>query len=96
MRFEEQLALDYNKSQWIIPGYFCHWRYFFQLLAGILGQIIPYKIAALILGMVTLVSMILLIVIPKHQNRPIYEAVRTESLNSKKEVDSIEDCVYDN
>ena len=56
----------------------------------------PYKIAALILGMVTLVSMILLIVIPKHQNRPIYEAVRTESINSKKEVDSIEDCVYDN
>ena len=69
---------------------------FFQLLAGVLGQILPYKIAALILGLVTFMSMILLIVIPKNQNRPIYEAVRTESVNSKKDVDSIEECVYDN
>lgn len=49
---------------------------FFQLLAGFLGQIMPYKIAALILGLVTFISMIIFIVIPKNQNRPIYEATR--------------------
>ena len=48
----------------------------FQLLAGFLGQIMPYKIAALILGLVTFISMIIFIVIPKNQNRPIYEATR--------------------
>lgn len=50
---------------------------FFQLLAGFLGQIMPYKIAALILGLVTFISMIIFIVIPKNQNRPIYEATRS-------------------
>lgn len=50
---------------------------FFQLLAGFLGQIMHYKIAALILGLVTFISMIIFIVIPKNQNRPIYEATRS-------------------
>lgn len=46
----------------------------FQLLAGALGQIVPYRYAALLLGMTTLASMFLLIVLPSKQNRPVYEA----------------------
>lgn len=49
---------------------------FFQLLAGILGQIMPYRIAALILGLTTLTSVYFFIVRPANQNRPIYEATR--------------------
>ena len=50
----------------------------FQLLAGALGQILPYRVGALILGLFTLGSMILLIVIPAKENRPVYEAVRED------------------
>ena len=51
---------------------------FFQLLAGLLGQVMPYRIAALLLGLTTLISMYFLIVRPANQNRPIYEATRTK------------------
>lgn len=49
---------------------------FFQLIAGILGEIMPYRIVAFLLGAMTLVSMILIIVIPKKDNGPIYAAER--------------------
>lgn len=55
----------------------------FQLLAGVLGQVMPYRIAALLLGLVTLVSMFVLIVIPAKDNRPVYEAVREKEDTSK-------------
>lgn len=48
----------------------------FYLLAGFLGQILPYRLAATLLGLATLVSMFLLIVLPAKSNRPVYEAVR--------------------
>ena len=48
----------------------------FQLVAGIVGQILPYPYAALMLGVITLISMIYLIIIPKQKNRVIYEAIR--------------------
>lgn len=48
----------------------------FQLLAGLLGQLMPYRLAATCLGLVTLCSMFFLIVLPAKSNRPIYEAVR--------------------
>jgi len=49
---------------------------FFQLVAGILGEIMPYRWVAFLLGTITLISMIFLIVIPKKDNAPVYEAQR--------------------
>lgn len=46
------------------------------LLAGLLGQILPYRLTATILGLATLGSMFFLIVLPAKSNRPVYEAVR--------------------
>lgn len=50
---------------------------FFQLVVGILGEIMPYRMVAFLLGMLTFISMIFLIVIPKKDNAPIYAAQRT-------------------
>lgn len=47
----------------------------FQLLAGILGEFLPYKTVAFLLGILTLTSVFLLIVKPKKENKPIYEAL---------------------
>lgn len=49
---------------------------FFQLVAGILGEMMPYRMVAFLLGMLTFTSMIFLIVIPKKDNAPIYAAQR--------------------
>ncbi|MDF2587550.1 MAG: Major Facilitator Superfamily [Anaerocolumna sp.] len=51
----------------------------FQLLAGLLGLILPYRIVALLLGFMTFISMIFLIWIPKDDNKKIYEATRVEA-----------------
>jgi MFS family permease len=56
---------------------------FFQLLAGILGQILPYRIAALILGLLTFTCMFILIWRPKEDNRRIYEATRVKTEEPK-------------
>nr|WP_307992074.1 MFS transporter [uncultured Niameybacter sp.] len=48
----------------------------FQFVAGVLGEIIPYRIVACLLGLLTLISMIILIVIPRKDNEPIYKAQR--------------------
>ncbi len=48
----------------------------FQLLAGLLGLFIPYRLVALFLGLVTFLSMILFIWLPKEVNRKVYEATR--------------------
>jgi MFS family permease len=48
----------------------------FQLIAGLLGQVLPYRIVALALGLTTLVSMFIFIWIPKEANRKVYEATR--------------------
>lgn len=50
----------------------------FQLLAGVLGQIMSYRTACVIFGIVDLACIFFLIVLPKNVNRPIYEAVRME------------------
>lgn len=50
----------------------------FQLLAGILGTVMPFRIAALLLGLATLGSAYVLIVLQADANRPVYEAVRKE------------------
>lgn len=50
----------------------------FQILAGLLGLFIPYRIVALILGLVTFISMIIFIWLPKEVNKTVYEATRIE------------------
>lgn len=55
----------------------------FQLVAGLLGEILPYRVVAFLLGMLTLISMIFLIIIPRKDNEPIYAAERV-NLNSKE------------
>ncbi len=51
---------------------------FFQFLAGALGQIMPYRAVAVLLGIVGIGSVFFLIVLPAKENRPVYEAQRTE------------------
>jgi len=48
----------------------------FQIIAGWMGQIMPYRIAALILGLTAYAAMMILIWRPKEDNRVVYEAVR--------------------
>ena len=50
----------------------------FQLLAGFLGQYLPFRPLAFGLGMFSMISMAALIFVPKNQNRPVFEAVREE------------------
>lgn len=50
----------------------------FQLLAGGLCQVMPYRIAAMLLGLATMGSVWVFIVLPADDNRPVYEAVRKE------------------
>jgi MFS family permease len=51
----------------------------FQLLAGLLGQILPYRIVALILGLATFCCMFIFIWLPKEENRKVYEATRVKT-----------------
>lgn len=53
----------------------------FQLIAGFLGQFLPYRIVALGLGMFTLCSMFLFIFIPSKENRKVYEAIRVNAVS---------------
>jgi MFS family permease len=48
----------------------------FQLLAGLLGQVLPFRIVGLLLGLTTFGSMLVFIWLPKEENRKVYEAVR--------------------
>lgn len=48
----------------------------FQIIAGILGEFLPYRTVILILGFVGLAAIWIFIVIPDRENRKVYEAVR--------------------
>lgn len=48
----------------------------FQLFAGGLGQILPYRLVIVLMGVISLISVVRFIVIPEKENRPVYEAVR--------------------
>lgn len=48
----------------------------FQALAGLLGEIMPFRMVALLFGFVSIVSMLRWIVLPAKENRPVYEAER--------------------
>lgn len=49
---------------------------FFQVMAGILGEIMPYRAVIIVMGVVSLVAVWILIVKPDSENRKVYEAVR--------------------
>jgi MFS family permease len=51
---------------------------FFQVIAGILGELMPYRAVILILGIIGLVAIGIFIILPHRENRTVYEAVRTE------------------
>ena len=44
----------------------------FQLVAGVMGEVMPYRVAALILGLLTFLSMIVFIVLPGKVNASVY------------------------
>ena len=48
----------------------------FQLLAGWLGQVLPYRAGVVILSAVTLAAFARFILLPARQNRPVYESER--------------------
>ena len=48
----------------------------FQVLAGILGEIMPYRTVIIVMGIVSLVAVWILIVKPDSENRKVYESVR--------------------
>lgn len=50
----------------------------FQMLAGVLGQYMSYRLAVTLLSLLGLISIILLIVVPAQDNRRVYEAVREQ------------------
>lgn len=50
----------------------------FQFLAGALGQFMPYRAAAVFIGTISIVSILVFIILPDKVNRPVYEAVRSE------------------
>lgn len=50
----------------------------FQFLAGILAQVMPYRVVAILFGIISIISMFLFIVLPDRENRPVYEAVRNQ------------------
>lgn len=52
-------------------------RVAFQFLAGALGQLIPYRAVAVLLGGMGVGSIFLFIVLPAADNRPVYEAERS-------------------
>lgn len=49
----------------------------FQFLAGALGQLIPYRAVAVLLGGMGVGSVFLFIVLPAADNRPVYESERS-------------------
>lgn len=48
----------------------------FYLLAGLLGQVLPYRLAATLLGLTTLAQHVPPHRPPRQIHRPVYEAVR--------------------
>lgn len=48
----------------------------FQIITGILGEVLPYRIVILVLGVISLVAIWLFIIVPSKENRKVYESVR--------------------
>lgn len=48
----------------------------FQVFAGILGEVLPYRAVILIIGVIALASIWVFIIVPSEENRKVYEAQR--------------------
>lgn len=48
----------------------------FQIFAGVLGEVLPYRVTIILMGLISLLAAWLFIVRPDQENRPVYEAVR--------------------
>lgn len=48
----------------------------FQIFAGVLGEVLPYRVTIILMGMISLIAVWIFIVRPDKENRPVYEAVR--------------------
>lgn len=48
----------------------------FQIFAGVLGEVLPYRVTIILMGLFSLLAAWLFIVRPDQENRPVYEAVR--------------------
>lgn len=48
----------------------------FQFVAGVLGELLPYRLVVIVLGVLSLFAIWAFIVIPDKDNRPVYEAER--------------------
>ena len=48
----------------------------FQIFAGVLGEVLPYRVTIILMGLISLFAVGLFIVRPDQENRPVYEAVR--------------------
>lgn len=46
----------------------------FQLVAGLLGQVLPYQMVAFVLGFLTFVSVFIFIIRPEKENKLVYES----------------------
>ena len=51
----------------------------FQVLGGVLGEVLPYRGVIVVMGVIALLALWVFIVIPDKENRKIYEAQRTGS-----------------
>ena len=49
---------------------------FFQVFAGALGEVLPYRTVIVLMGLISLAAVWILIVRPSDENRKVYEAVR--------------------
>lgn len=48
----------------------------FQIFAGVLGEVLPYRVTIILMGMISMIAIWIFIVRPDKENRPVYEAVR--------------------
>lgn len=48
----------------------------FQICAGVLGEVLPYRVTIILMGMISMTAIWIFIVRPDKENRPVYEAVR--------------------
>lgn len=48
----------------------------FQIFAGALGEVLPYRTVIILMGFISLAAVWILIVRPSEENRKVYEAVR--------------------
>lgn len=49
---------------------------FFQVFAGVLGEVLPYRTVIIIMGFISFAAIWILIIRPGQENRKVYEAVR--------------------